>query len=585
MRLSTRWRIAIPYTVVVLVAMATLGTYLSLHCRERYLADLRSDLQAQAQLISSYLATKPSPPEIVWYLREHATPWDQDREARILLADQHGRVVADSEQESAGAEDLLNRPEVQQALYAGFGSATRYSQQRGHEIMYVAMHQQPDPNGVAFIILALPLTRLARDLAHLQNTISVATLIMSFVIVCMSFLVANRITRPLRTLTASAASFPDAAGSGLGESEGYDEIQRLAVTFDNMVKHSIEQVSILAQERNKMANILAHLDDGVLIVNSQGTIDLANRAALCTLGVDKEGNFSGQSLTDVVADNRVHAIWREALSSGEQQESILEMPNTGQFVRVVVRPMNTSPARSHLLVLQDLTQVHRLESIRRDFISNISHELRTPLASLKALVDTLDDGALEDPPAARSFLKRMTIELDALTQMVQELLELSRIESGQVPIEPHPADITEIITVPIERLRPQAERAGLTIKTDLPTKPLLVLSDVERTRQVITNLVHNAIKFTPSGGTITVSAARTGDEAIISISDTGIGIPEDDLPRIFERFYKTDRARSSGGTGLGLAIAKHIVQAHGGRIWASSRPGEGSTFQFTLPTA
>jgi len=238
-----------------------------------------------------------------------------------------------------------------------------------------------------------------------------------------------------------------------------------------------------------------------------------------------------------------------------------------------------------LVILQDLTQVRRLETVRRDFVSNISHELRTPLASLKALVDTLRDGALEDPPAAQRFLDRMEVEVDALTQMVQELLELSRIESGQVPLQLQAVSIAEAVNIPAERLRPQAERAGLRLDVTLPADLPPVLADAERIQQVVTNLVHNAIKFTPPGGRVTVTAQAAGAEVIVTVQDTGVGIPAEDLPRIFERFYKADRARAGAGTGLGLAIARHIIQAHGGRIWAESAKGRGSNFYFALPTA
>jgi two-component system phosphate regulon sensor histidine kinase PhoR len=236
-----------------------------------------------------------------------------------------------------------------------------------------------------------------------------------------------------------------------------------------------------------------------------------------------------------------------------------------------------------------------LDSVRRDFISNISHELRTPLASLKALVDTLRDGALEDPPAAQRFLNRIETEVDALTQMVQELLELSRIESGQVPLSLVPTPVAEVVIPPIERLRPQAQRANLRLGVDLSPALPHVLADTERVQQVVTNLVHNAIKFTRPGGQVRVrayvevgdglspGAERHGPMVVVEVADTGVGIPIDDVPRIFERFYKADRARSGGGTGLGLAIAKHVVQGHGGHIWAESIEGQGSTFFFSLP--
>jgi two-component system phosphate regulon sensor histidine kinase PhoR len=259
------------------------------------------------------------------------------------------------------------------------------------------------------------------------------------------------------------------------------------------------------------------------------------------------------------------------------------------FVQAVVTPFQDKGARGYLVILQDLTAVRRLQTIRRDFVSNISHELRTPLASLRAVVETLQDSALEDPPAAQRFLDRAGQEVDVLTQMVEELLELSRIESGQVPLRLAPTAVTDLVLNPLERLRSQAQRGDVELVLDLPPSLPQVLADAERVQQVITNLLHNAIKFTPSQGKITIRAdgpsADQLEEVVISVRDTGIGISQEDVPRIFERFYKSDRARtrSRGGTGLGLAICRHIVQAHNGRIWVKSTEGKGSTFFFSLP--
>jgi two-component system phosphate regulon sensor histidine kinase PhoR len=240
---------------------------------------------------------------------------------------------------------------------------------------------------------------------------------------------------------------------------------------------------------------------------------------------------------------------------------------------------------SVLIVLQDLTRMRRLEMIRRDFVSNVSHELRTPLASLKALTETLQEGALEDPPAARRFLLRMEHEIDNLTQLVQELLELSRIESGKVPLKKTRVTPWELVSPAVERMMVQAERAGVHLSLDCPDSLPPVLADQSRMGQVLVNLVHNAIKFTSPGGEIVIQAQQDQNMVVFTVRDTGAGIAPEALPRIFERFYKADRSRSSGGTGLGLSIAKNMVQAHGGRIWAESEVGKGSTFYFSLPIA
>jgi two-component system phosphate regulon sensor histidine kinase PhoR len=242
------------------------------------------------------------------------------------------------------------------------------------------------------------------------------------------------------------------------------------------------------------------------------------------------------------------------------------------------------------LVFQDLTRLRQLETVRRDFISNISHELRTPLAALKALTETLQDSALDDPPSARRFLAQIELEVDSLSQMVTELLELSRIESGRVPLHFIGKQPQDIAHAAVERLSLQAARAGLTISVDVSPDLPQVLVDPIRIEQVLVNLLHNAIKFTQQGGKVTVSARADDskmpvEQIIFSVIDTGAGISSIDLPRVFERFYKTDRARSGSGTGLGLAIARHLVEAHGGRIWVESQVGKGSTFFFSLKLA
>jgi two-component system phosphate regulon sensor histidine kinase PhoR len=221
--------------------------------------------------------------------------------------------------------------------------------------------------------------------------------------------------------------------------------------------------------------------------------------------------------------------------------------------------------------------------MRREFIGNISHELRTPLSVIKVIIETLESGAIADQKTARDFLTRVDDEVDRLTQMVTELTELSRIESGRAELRKEPLNLNSLIEGVIARFNPQADRQGVTLSSELPPDLPPVTADKERIGQVLTNLVHNAIKFTPSGGRATISAKQEKDSIVVQVADTGIGISREDLPRVFERFYKADKARTSEGTGLGLAIAKHIVQAHGGSIWAQSEEGKGSTFSFSLP--
>jgi len=235
-----------------------------------------------------------------------------------------------------------------------------------------------------------------------------------------------------------------------------------------------------------------------------------------------------------------------------------------------------------LILAQDLTQVRKLETVRRDFISNVSHELRTPLASLKALTETLQSGALSDPEAGPRFLERIHTEVDALTQMTQELLDLSRIESGQVRLNFESLSPRKLIYSAAERMKAQAERAKLNLDVKCEDGLPNIQADRTRLEQVLVNLIHNAVKFTKPGGEITLTAESVSGGVRCAVQDTGIGIPAESLPRIFERFYRVDSSRTGSGTGLGLSISKHIIEAHGGHIWAESEEGKGSTFYFDL---
>jgi two-component system phosphate regulon sensor histidine kinase PhoR len=492
-------------------------------------------------------------------------------------------------------ENHMDRPEVQQALASGQGSSIRTSQTVGYQMMYAAVPVQVQGGRVLGIVrVALPLGQIEASVSRLRRIILSAGLFTALLAVLVALLIAERTARPLRRLTQAAERMADGDLSARLLPASRDEIGHLILAFNHMADLLNDKVTTLTREQSRLAAVLGHMADGILITDATGRVELINLAAARLLGTTQAEALK-RSFVQVVRDHRLAEIWESCCEPGEDQVTSLELERLGRFLRVTVTALQQADPQHRLVILQDLTQIRRLDTVRRDFISNISHELRTPLASLKALVDTLRDGALDDPPAAQRFLDRIETEVDAMTQMVQELLELSRIESGQVPLRLAPTPVADVVTPPLERLHPQAERAHLGLTVTLPPDIPLVLADAERARQVVTNLVHNAIKFTRPGGQVSVRAYAVEDggrtsandlgpaEVIIEVADTGVGIPADDLPRIFERFYKADRARSGGGTGLGLAIAKHIVQGHGGRIWAESVEGRGSTFSFSLP--
>jgi len=349
-------------------------------------------------------------------------------------------------------------------------------------------------------------------------------------------------------------------------------IHALGVSFEG-------RFAVLDAERARLEATLTQMTDGVLIADALGRIQMSNPAADKMFGESEA--LIGKTVSLALRHHQLIETWRKCQQSREMQSDSVELPGTRKFLQMIAIP--DTHAGGAILLFQDLTRVRRLETVRRDFISNVSHELRTPLASLKALTETLQEGALDDPPAAQRFLGRIQTEVDALTQMATELLELSRIESGQVPLELKMASPAQLISSAADRMKMQAERAGLNLTTDCADDLPEIRADLPRLQQVLVNLIHNSVKFTPAGGGITLSAKMDGKSIRFSVRDTGQGIPAEDLPRIFERFYRVDRSRTGGGTGLGLSIARHIVEAHGGSIRAESREGEGSTFYFDIP--
>lgn len=362
------------------------------------------------------------------------------------------------------------------------------------------------------------------------------------------------------------------------------ELENLASAIASIRSSFDLQLSTLDSERARLATVLEQMTDGVLIADSQGSIQFANPAAGRLF---QSSDPTHRSITEVVRHHQLVEAWRRCQQTRQLQSESVELPTRHQYLQLVVIPDQHSSGS--LLLAQDLTRIRRLETVRRDFVSNLSHELRTPLASLKALTETLQDGALEDLPAARRFIDQIQIEVDALTQMVTELLELSRIESGRLNLDLKPVAPYDLLVSASKRMALQAERANLQLRVECANDLPKVNIDLQRLEQVLVNLIHNAVKFTRPGGEIILLAdiAPVGGSGIgevrFGIRDTGIGIPEEDIPRIFERFYRVDKSRTGSGTGLGLSIAKHIIEAHGGKIWAESTERQGSTFFFTIP--
>jgi two-component system, OmpR family, phosphate regulon sensor histidine kinase PhoR len=604
---SIRWRIAIPYIVVTLLTLLGLTLLVTNRAREEHLADLRVALLAEARLIGD--AAKPylvGPNAITpdsAALDELTRRWAALVDGRVTIIAPDGVVLGESHQNRALMDNHLSRPEVQEALGDASGTSIRFSSSVDRDMMYGAVPVFEGEQVVGVARVALPLDRIEASVARLRRPLILVTLTAAAIMLLLALWIARRTARPIEQLTAVADRMAGGDFSTRAIAVTRDEVGRLTASFNRMAEELDDKVNRLTRERSRMEAILENMADGVIIADPRGMVRLINPAATRLLKTTHHA-ARGASFAQVVRHHQIIELWQGCRSTGQMQAGAVEVDRQGIFWQVIITSFQEADNRGYLIIIQDLSRIRRLETVRRDFISNISHELRTPLASLKALTETLRDGALEDPPAAERFLNSMETEIDALTQMVQELLELSRIESGQVALRLRSATVEEVVGPPVDRLLAQAERSELALHVAIANDLPLVLVDVERIQLVVTNLVHNAIKFTPPGGSITVRAraGRDGEVpasarqskplvsggwqvVIVQVSDSGAGIPARDLPRVFERFYKADRARGSGGTGLGLSIARHLVESHGGYIWVESEEGVGSTFSFSLPLA
>jgi len=418
---------------------------------------------------------------------------------------------------------------------------------------------------------------------RVTRIIILATVIITVLAVLAAWLIARTTTRPIRELTKASKKIAAGQLSQKITVQTKDEIGQLTQAFNEMSSNLKTTVEAISTEKTKLANVLGNMADGVIMTNVEGNIILANPAAGKLFGF-KEENVVDKPIIEVVHDHEVDELLKLCLKTGQEQNAQFESSIARHFLRVIVVPIDkNSRLNGVLLLFQDLTELRNLQTMRQELVGNISHELRTPIAGIKAMAETLQNGAIDDRETAKDFLARIGSEADRLTQIVTELTQLSRIETDQAELKRESVNLNALINEVIAEMSPLAERQDVTLSTELSASLPHIKIDKDRIRQTIINLVHNAIKFNKPGGSVIIATSYDSNSVIVSVTDTGIGISRENLPHVFERFYKADKARTGGGSGLGLAIAKHTIQAHGGDIHARSEEGKGSTFTFSLP--
>jgi two-component system phosphate regulon sensor histidine kinase PhoR len=511
---------------------------------------------------------------------------------RVTIVAADGTVLGDSSRTAATVAALENhrdRPEVAAALGGRVGRDVRRSRTVGVDLLYVAVPvagsgARPEP----VLRLALPLTEVAQASAAIRRTVLGAGLVALGVVAAVGLLVGRRVTRPLREMREVARRLAEGDFERAAPAGGDDEVGELGRTLNLMARSLRDKIQTLEDERARVAAILDSMVEGVIAMDARGRILLANPGARAIFELAGEA-VEGRPFLEVIRDKALLDLIGECRAAGPGGAARREVelpPPRSRILSAHAAAVAFAPQRlGVLLVLHDVTALRRLERVKTEFVANVSHELRTPLTAIRGYLETLRDGALDEPANARRFIQIAHRHAERLSRLVDDLLQLSNLETGKLVLDLASLPLVEVTAGAAAMFQDRAARAGLTFLDRVPPH-LAVRADRDRLTQILVNLLDNAVKHTPAGGRIALDAAPLPDGGVeVSVADTGAGIPSTDLPRLTERFYRVDRARSRelGGTGLGLAIVKHLVQAHGGDLRIESQVGAGTTVRFSLP--
>jgi two-component system, OmpR family, phosphate regulon sensor histidine kinase PhoR len=514
-------------------------------------------------------------------------------EARLTVIAADGTVLGDSGLELGEVRRLPNQgdwPEVRAALAGDVGNQLRSAQHRHGEILYVAIPLADAVRVRGVLRIALPLTAISQAATSVHQTVAVGALLAIAVVLAVGLFLSRRVTRPVTEMQSIARGMAEGNFAQRVPTSGSGEIAGLGRTLNLMAERLSDKIQDLEGERTKVGAILDSMVEGVIAIDQRGRTVLMNHAArrIFDLG---EALLVGRPLLEIVRHKAILDLVADSKRLDAEGPRRLEIdigPPVDRTLDVHASAIALAPSgQGILLVLHDVTALRRLERVRTEFVANVSHELRTPLTSIRGYLETLLDGALEEPANARRFLEIAHTHAERLSRLVDDLLQLSDIETGKLVLKRTLLSLHEVAAEVVAFFEKQATQKSLSILNNVPLD-LQLEADWDRLTQIFVNLVDNAVKFTPEQGRITLGATPRGPGFVhVWVTDTGIGIPSLDLPRITERFYRVDKARSRelGGTGLGLAIVKHVVQAHGGELWLESELGRGTTVNFSLPGA
>jgi len=581
------WYIFPWFIVIILGSLALVTVYSTRSARSFHFRKTAEDLEVRALLfedvIDDALVRRPAAVDSICKSMGAATL------TRLTVIRPDGTVIGDSNEDPARMGDHGDRPEVIRALAGFTGTSRRYSDTLREDLMYVAVPSRRDGRVVAAVRASHPLTELSAELRGLHTRVALSGLVTALVAVVISAFVARRISRPVDEIKRGVERFAmDDLGYRLPVHD-LREIGGLASVINRMAERLEDRIRTVETQRNEQEAIFAGMVEGLIVLDGDENVVRMNPAAASFTGVDEE-KARGRPIQEVIRNPYLLEFVSRTMRSNETVEQDFTLRNGRGEIHVQAHGVRLSGKRGArggaVIVLNNVTRLRKLENLRRDFVANVSHELRTPITSIKGFVETLQDGALDDPVDSRHFLDIIARQADRMNNIIEDLLMLSGIERGleREDVRLEPAGIRGVLEDAIRVCGSRAAERDIDLVFDAPDDLEAPVNEALMEQAVI-NLIDNAIKFSEPGSAIDVRAGSKDGEVFISVSDRGCGIEEEEIPRLFERFYRVDRSRGgkNGGTGLGLAIVKHIVQAHRGTVTVESAVGKGSTFTIRLP--
>jgi two-component system, OmpR family, phosphate regulon sensor histidine kinase PhoR len=582
------WKLALTFLALLVSVLLAVDFLAERALRDNFEADQFQQLKAlaRAMRLSPLPLTSGSPqtPEEIAALNRWVAA-NATSGVRITVISRDGRVIADSQSETSTMESHADRPEVQDALEKGEGRSIRSSVSVKEQLLYYAVREYLPGNAPVVVRLALPMQGFRDPLWKFRRNLWLWSLLIFLVAGAFSMWMSRSYTGRIERLREFSRRVAEGDFRPLPSDGRGDSLEALGTSLNQTAARLDRTIRTLTEERNLSAAILGSMVEGVAVVNGTERLVFTNPGFAEILGLDVPP-VSGSALLEVVRQTELIEAVRRVLAGEPRVEAEIATGTLRQhFFAATVASVRAGETSGAVIVLHDITALRKLERIRRDFVANVSHEFRTPLTAIQGFAETLIGGAIDDPHNRERFLGIMLEHSRRLARLTEDLLKLSQMDAEKLELEIRPVSVAQLVEACFETAERRATERELNLSLNLPSQLPDVAADSRRIQEVLQNLLDNATQYTLPGGKIELSAEARNEEVVFTVADTGIGIPEADQPRIFERFYRVDvaRSREAGGTGLGLSIARHLVEAHGGHIWVESELGVGSKFHFSIP--